>query len=118
MCRVPSSRDVGSSMLGRLGYRVVTAANGREAVEYYRTHPGAVDAVVMDIVMPVMDGRQCFAELRKIDPEVKVILVTGHSFDGSAERLVESGAALIVRKPFTYAELSRALGTTLDFSDS
>jgi len=111
-------RDVGKSMLGRLGYRVVVAADGREAVDYYRKHPGGVDAVVMDIVMPVMDGRECFAELRKLDPEVKVILVTGHSFDGSAEQLIKSGAVLMVRKPFTYAELSSALAKTLGFSDS
>ncbi|MHC4198817.1 MAG: PAS domain S-box protein [Planctomycetota bacterium] len=108
-----SVRKSVESTLSLLGYDVVTAHDGREAVEFYKDHAGEVDLVVLDMVMPIMDGRECFKRLKKLDPGVKVLLATGRAPDGAAQELLIQGVLGFIKKPFAIADLSEAVAKTL-----
>ena len=84
--------DILIENLQNLGYTVILAENGEDAVEIYKENPGLIDIVILDMVMPKMNGREAFAELRKIDENVKVILSSGFMNEGDAGDLMEGGA--------------------------
>lgn len=100
-------------VLMRLGYEVVTARNGREAVNYFMDHSAEVDLVLLDLTMPVMDGARCFKELKELSADVRVLIATGHARDGAAQRLLDEGAVGFVKKPFSMAELSHRVSEAL-----
>jgi PAS domain S-box-containing protein len=102
-------RQVMESMLASLGYRVVLAGNGREAVDCYRARGAEIDLVILDLTMPLMDGLTCFRELKTLDPGVNVIVATGHSLEGAAQTMLDEGALCRVQKPFAKADISDAL---------
>ncbi len=106
-------RRVVRSMLTGLGYGVVTANNGQEAVETFRARRSEIDIVILDLTMPVLDGVTCFGELRRIDPQVRVIVSTGHAVDQAAQQLLDRGALGFVQKPFVKSDLSHALAKAL-----
>ena len=106
-------RQVVRSMLTSLGYQVVLAGNGREAVEYYEARGSEIDLVILDLTMPAMDGETCFDELRKQNPGIRVIVSTGHAVDQTAQRLLDRGARGFVQKPFVKTELSEAVAQAL-----
>ena len=87
-------------LLKTLGCEVCTFENGARATDYYRTHFHAVDLVVLDMRMPVMDGTETFHALRAVNPAVKVLLASGHSLTGAAQALLQSGAKGFVQKPY------------------
>jgi CheY-like chemotaxis protein len=101
------------AILTSLGYDVIVVADGQEAVDYYKGHVSEVNLVVLDMTMPVMDGRECFDELRRINPNVKSVLATGHALNGEAQRLLDDGVLRFVQKPFTVASLSEAVAKAL-----
>jgi two-component system cell cycle sensor histidine kinase/response regulator CckA len=82
------------------GYRVFSAKNGVDAITLYKKHGKLLDLVVLDMVMPQMGGRECFYRLKKINPAVKVLIITGFTTDGSLEDFLEEGARGIMTKPF------------------
>ena len=92
-------RETTATMLTSLGYAVTCACNGLEGVEYYREHMEEVDLVMLDITMPVMDGGDCFRALKKLDPDVKVVLTSGHALDGAAQKLLDAGILCPFGKP-------------------
>ena len=92
--------NTGSKMLRQLGYEVTTASGGAEAAEYYRRHLGEIDLVIIDLVMPEMDGAECFELLRKIDPDVKAILSSGYDRFGKAREIIEKGMLGFLQKPY------------------
>ena len=106
-------RQVVSSMLTELGYSVVTAGNGQEGIEIFRKRRSEIDLVILDVTMPVLDGVACFGELRQIDPEVRVVVSTGHAVDRAAQLLLDRGARGFVQKPFVKSDLSQALAKAL-----
>ncbi len=106
-------RQVVESMLTSLGYEVVLAESGQEAVDYYKIHGVEIDLVVLDLTMPVMGGLICFRELRNLDPEVKVVVATGHALNGAAQTVLDEGALRFIQKPFVKAELSEAVTEAL-----
>jgi len=87
-------------ILKSLGCEVETFENGARATDYYRAHSSAVDLVVLDMRMPVMDGTETFHALRAINPAVKVLLASGYSLSGAAQALLQSGAKGFVQKPY------------------
>jgi two-component system cell cycle sensor histidine kinase/response regulator CckA len=107
-------RGAGKKLLERLGYEVLLAADGREALEICRQRRGELSVVVLDLVMPEMDGEECFHELRAEYPDVKVLLVSGHGKESLAEELLRAGACGFLRKPFDSTELENALAEALD----
>jgi PAS domain S-box-containing protein len=98
-----------SRLLETMGYRVLTARGGREAVEVLRKHQGKVALVVLDMVMPEMSGRMTFEALRAVAPNLKVLLSSGYSVEGQATELLEQGCDGFIQKPFGLAALAAKL---------
>ena len=105
--------DVLIENLQNLGYIVLLAENGLDAVEIYRENPGEIDLVILDMVMPEMNGREAFHELKKLDDNVKVLISSGYMAENEAGDLMESGALSFLRKPYRMIELARRIRTLL-----
>ena len=102
----PRIRTVAQRILEKNGCYVIPAANGKEAVALYSQNADAIDMVVLDLVMPVMDGADAFIEIRKIDPKAKVLVASGYVEDDKKTAVfVELGVSGYLQKPYTGAEL-------------
>jgi PAS domain S-box-containing protein len=101
-------RTVGSELLKELGFQVLTAEDGGQALEMYRKHP-EIRLVLLDLTMPRMDGEQAFRELRKMDPQAQVILASGFSEHEVGQKFVDTGLVAFVQKPYRLAGLREAL---------
>jgi two-component system, cell cycle sensor histidine kinase and response regulator CckA len=99
--------------LEELGYRVIAAPDGATAIERLRGDETRVDAVVLDLVMPVMGGRQTFLGLRELAPELPVLLVTGYGLNNEVQELLDLGVRDFIGKPFSLAELSAGVARVL-----
>jgi PAS domain S-box-containing protein len=106
-------RDAVSRMLAELGYDVLSAADGKEAVDLYRKLGADIGLVIIDMVMPEMDGRQCFRALRALDPAVRAILSTGGPGDGSLQDILGEGGIEFVQKPYAALQLAEAVKRAL-----
>jgi CheY-like chemotaxis protein len=100
-----SIRSMGRRILERGGFEVVTAADGSEAVELFGRHRDRVRLVVLDMTMPHIDGEACFRELRRSDPNVKVIMTSGYNEQDVINRFVGKGLAGFVQKPYNASDL-------------
>lgn len=101
--------DVGKRMLNKLGYEVLTAMNGEEAIEIYQTHKHKINLVILDMVMPKASGGDTFDRLKQINPEIKVILCSGYSIDGQATQILDRGCDAFIQKPFNLQALSQQI---------
>jgi two-component system cell cycle sensor histidine kinase/response regulator CckA len=99
--------------LSSRGYTVLQAANGVEAIELFDKEGGSVDLVVSDVVMPEMDGPTLLKELRRRDPNVKFIFVSGYAEDAFAKSLPEGPTPDFLPKPFTLKQLVAAVKQTM-----
>jgi len=106
--------EVGEEILKALGYGVILAKSGEEAVDLYMETREKIDIVVLDMIMPGMGGGETFDRLMEIDPEVKVLLSSGYSIDGLATDIMDRGCKQFIQKPFDIKELSRKLRSVLD----
>ena len=106
--------DVGHDLLEKLGYEVLAAKSGTEAVEIYRTNQGKIDIVILDMVMPEMGGGDAYEKLKEIDPGVKVLLSSGYSIDSQASKILSRGCDGFIQKPFDIMSLSSELRKILD----
>lgn len=97
--------DVARAAGRREGFEVLTAANGMEAVECYLQHGDTIRLVVLDMTMPVMDGRQTFQELRRLDPNVRVIVASGYSTSDFEQEFAGSQLVGVLHKPYSIANL-------------
>lgn len=106
-------RETTAKILALKGYGVTTAASGEEALALYREKKDVIDLVVLDLLMPGMGGEKCLLELRKIDPEVKIIVSSGFSAHLSPDTLEKSGTVGFIPKPYDHdffvEELMKAL---------
>ncbi|UCF06411.1 MAG: PAS domain S-box protein [bacterium] len=98
--------NIGKRMLEQLGYNVLFARSGREAVELFREKGETIDMVLLDMIMPEMGGGMTFEQLKRIDPGVKVLLSSGYSADGRAAEILEQGCKGFIQKPFNLKQLS------------
>ena len=101
--------DTTSEMLREIGYSVLTVSSGAAAVELFRRRGSEIDAVVLDLSMPGMDGRACFMELRGIDAEIPVVLASGFSRDGRVQELLDLGVNEYLQKPYRLNDLASTL---------
>lgn len=88
------------SMLEESGHTVLSATNGSEAVEIFREKHEDIDLIMMDIVMPVMDGKTAFKKIRQLDDKAKIVIISGYDLDSGIQDLLNSGAVGFVAKPF------------------
>ncbi len=105
---------VSGKMLETLGYEVLVARSGTEAVELYRQYRGRVAMVILDMIMSGMSGGETFDKLREVDPGVRVLLSSGYSLNGTARAIVESGCRGFLQKPFNLKDLSQKVREVLD----
>jgi two-component system cell cycle sensor histidine kinase/response regulator CckA len=101
-------------MLTRLGYTLLTAESGRAALDIFEADYQRIDLVILDMIMPDMNGSDTFDGLMAIDPEVKVLLSSGYSRSGQAEAILERGGKGFIPKPFDMAAISRKIREVLD----
>ena len=106
-------REIAGRILTNLGYQVTLAVNGQEALETFNTEEGGFDLVILDMIMPQMNGRDCFNALRKVAPDLPVLLSSGFARDDDILAMEKNGLAGFIRKPFLSAELDRAVRRAL-----
>ncbi len=105
----PIIRTMAEVLLTESGFDVITAADGREGVDVYTRRHDEIDVVLLDFIMPVMDGLATLAALREIDPGVKVVIASGFTSDHRKQSLLDAGALDAVNKPFSQQEICSAL---------
>ena len=93
----------------KLGYEVLTARHGKEAIEVYQQNMRKVAMVILDLIMPEMGGGETYDRLKKIDPHVKALLSSGYSLDGQAIDILNRGCDGFIQKPFNLKKLSEKL---------
>jgi CheY-like chemotaxis protein len=106
-------RNVTARMLERSGFKVLRAADGREAIELFRAHASEVVCVLLDLAMPRMDGEETFRELFRIQPAVRVVLASGYSDQEIAQRFQNAGLAGFIEKPYRVETLIAKLREVL-----
>jgi PAS domain S-box-containing protein len=109
----PTLRRASSALLRRLGYEVVLAEDGAHAVELFAKAPKQFDLVLLDIMMPKLNGRETLREMRKIDPDVKAIYISAFGLS-SEDPSAEDGVHGVIRKPFSAATLSQRIADVLE----
>ena len=106
-------REVTRRILARNGYQVITAASGHEAIEVAASHPGGIDVLLTDVVMPQMLGKEAAERIRALYPAVKVLFMSGYAQGVlDTQGVLEAGVNLI-EKPFTEASLLAKLREVL-----
>ncbi len=99
-------REVGEELLETMGYTVMLARDGKEALEIYQKHGDNIDIVLLDIVMPRMGGGEVYEKMKALNSNIKVLLLSGYSIDGEAAEILDRGCDGFIQKPFTMKELS------------
>ncbi len=100
-----ASRDI----LEECGYTVMLAENGQEALDIFRTHHGKIKVILLDMAMPLMSGRETYYKMKEIDPDLRVILVSGLKTDVRVKELLREGIDVFLQKPFTIETLASAV---------
>jgi DNA-binding NtrC family response regulator len=106
--------EVGQAMLKTLGYRVIVAKGGRQAIEAMESMDNPIDLVVLDLIMPGMDGGQTFDRLHEIHPGIPVILSSGYSINEQANAILRRGCKGFIQKPFSISDFSKIIRKVLD----
>ena len=106
--------EVGQDLLEAMGYRVLIAKDGNEAIEVYKKNRDEIEIVVLDMVMPNMGGGEAYDRMKKINPDIKVLLSSGFSIDGEATEILERSCDGFIQKPFKMRQLSQAIRRVLE----
>jgi len=109
-----SVRNLIVTILQNWGYKVLTASNGEEAVKVFDEEQGKIDLVLSDAVMPKLGGRELYEILRKRNPELKFLFISGYSIDAMSERFILSEGLELLHKPFNPLDLARRIRESLD----
>ncbi|HKJ33005.1 MAG TPA: response regulator [Balneolales bacterium] len=108
--------DVGVKILQKLGYIVLEARDGREAVEVFLNNQSEVDLVILDMKMPY-NGGAAFSQLKKISANVKVLIASGYAKDQQLKEMMEKGCSGFIQKPFSIKSLSQKILNVLNERD-
>ena len=101
---------VGKQMLERLGYSVLTATNGVEAVDIYRDNQNSVSLIILDMIMPGLEAGDIYDRLQTLNPDVKVLLSSGYGLDQKTKGVLERGCSGFIQKPFNMKKLEDKIG--------
>ena len=107
-------RQVSMDVLQAMGYEVQAAKDGDEAITLYREKWAKIDIVLLDVAMPKMDGGEVYECLRKINPSVRVLLLTGYGAYGVTREILKRGCNGFIQKPFGMEQLSRSIREICD----
>ena len=97
-----------------MGYRPIIAKGGHEALEIYRKNVDKIDLIILDMIMPDMNGQETFDNLKELNPAVKVLLSSGYSLNDQARMIMDSGCQGFVQKPFDAVNLSQKIRKILE----
>ncbi|MFC1553600.1 PAS domain S-box protein [candidate division KSB1 bacterium] len=107
-------RNLGRDILTNLGYNIITAEDGYEAIRIFKDKFKTIDLVILDMIMPKLDGKDTFRELKKIDQDVAVVLSSGYSKKDQSEEIINSGIKGFLQKPFRIHEISEMINKSLN----
>ena len=105
--------EVGKAILQRLGNAVITAASGEEALGQFNRHRESIGCVVLDLTMPGMDGLATFKQLRKLSPELPIIIASGLAIDQVTVQFGDMQPSSVIQKPYQIADLSAKIQSIL-----
>lgn len=106
--------DIASQMLENLGYKVLTAGDGKQGLAVFEINREIINLVILDMIMPIFSGKETFEALQRRDPSVKVLLSSGYSLDSQAKDIIACGCKGFIQKPFTIAVLSQKIREILE----
>lgn len=106
--------EVGRRMMESLGYVVVAAESGSEALNLYRQRHEDIDLIILDMIMPHMGGKEVFNDIKRINPKAKVLLSSGYSLNAQALEIMAQGCAGFIQKPFDTVVLSTKIREVLN----
>ena len=106
--------DAIQDVLKRLGYKVLSALSGKEAIQVYKENKEKIDMVILDMIMPEIGGRDTYYKLKEINPDVKVLLASGYSLNNHVAKILEQGCGGFIQKPFSIRKLSQKIREILD----
>lgn len=106
--------DIGKDMLEKLGYTILVAASGAEALKIFNSYRDEIKLVILDMIMPDMSGGETFNRLKAIKPDAKILLSSGYSLNGRASKIMKRGCNGFIQKPFNLKQISRKIRDILD----
>jgi CheY-like chemotaxis protein len=106
--------NVGMELLENLGYQVLVAGNGKEAIEVFEKNHENIDMIILDTIMPEMGGNQTYEKLKEINPGIKVLLSSGYGIDDQAVQILANDCDGFIQKPFNMEDLSKSTRAVLD----
>ncbi|MFA6222928.1 MAG: PAS domain S-box protein [Desulfomonilaceae bacterium] len=107
-------RELCESTLKSFGYEVILAGDGKEALEIYEREGKRISLIVLDLIMPEMDGKRCLTEILRVNPEARVLIASGHSMNGEVRELLESGAKGFLGKPYDMGQFLTTVREVID----
>ena len=106
--------EVGESMLASLGYTVLLARNGEEALDVYQKNREAIDIIILDMIMPDIGGKEIYSRLKDINADIKVLFASGYSMNNQTSEIVKGGCNGYIQKPYTMPQISQSIRKVLD----
>jgi two-component system, cell cycle sensor histidine kinase and response regulator CckA len=105
----PIIRKIATNILVNSGYDVIDAEDGPQALERLKEHGEKICLVLLDLLLPGLSGKEIYLQMKQIQPEIKVVLVSGTKKDSRISELLEMGVLRYVEKPYTFAYLSHVV---------
>jgi CheY-like chemotaxis protein len=106
--------STGREILSELGYRVITALSGQEALDLYSDNSHDIDLVILDMIMPNLTGRETYLKMKSLNPHIRVLLSSGYSLNDQALAIMDQGCDGFIQKPFSVIELSHKIREILE----
>ena len=110
-------RDLSANMLSDLGYKVHEFDNGEKALTFFKAHQNEIDLIFLDMVMPDINGYECYLQIKNISPNIKTIFTSGYFFNNEYQKLIEKGAINFIQKPYDIKRLSQMINKVLKEQD-
>jgi len=105
---------IGKEICDTLGYSVITVNSGKDALQIYKAKQKDINLVILDMIMPEMNGLETFVKLKKLNPDIKVLLSTGYSIDAKAQKMLKNGCKGYILKPYSVIDFSHKLREVLE----
>ncbi|HOO56900.1 MAG TPA: ATP-binding protein [bacterium] len=105
-------------MLTKAGYDVISASSGIQGIDIFNLNKDDFDLVIIDLIMPEMDGHETYEKIREIKPGIKVVFLSGFSIDGKHHKLIDNITCAFIQKPFGYTKLLSKIRAILDTKEN
>lgn len=106
-------REIGQEMLTDLGYEVLLACDGEEAIAVFKANKEEISLVILDMIMPKLNGEEAYQEILRIDPEARIIISSGYSKDGQTSSVLKESDCIFLQKPYDYEDMEEKINQAL-----